>query len=90
MAHALRDDGHVDTAGEHQRRRPVAKLVQPDLAKAGGLDEPAVQLGDLPRGQVGAVLAGEHAVVVGVAAPPLRPLGVLGEPVGQQRAYGDS
>ncbi|KGH48255.1 hypothetical protein IN07_03370 [Modestobacter caceresii] len=88
MPHSLGHHGHVDAAGEHQRRGAVPQVVETNLPQPGCLSEPLEGLGDLPRGQVGAVLPGEHPAAVGVATPPLQALGVLREPVGHQGADG--
>nr|WP_245816876.1 hypothetical protein [Geodermatophilus saharensis] len=84
----LRHDRHRDAGGEHQRRRAVAEVMQPDLAQARGLSQGDEATGDVLRPQRGAVLPGEHQVVRLVGVAPALPIEVLAESDLQQRLDG--
>jgi hypothetical protein len=87
VAEHLRHDRHRHTGEQHQRRRTVAEVMQPDRAKAGGNGQRAEALGDKVRPQRLPALAGEDQVAVLVRLGPVVAHRLLAQPLIEQCAH---
>ncbi len=88
VAEHLRHHLEVRAAGQRQRRRAVAQVVQPDRRQVSLLEQAGEQPGDAVGHQRGAVLDGEHQPAVGPGRTPLQPLLELADPVQPQDVDG--